>query len=72
MVAEGNPYQARDYYPPNHRVVVVLPGDPHHRRVGTVDTTRNVNGDMKHVVRFDSGEKATYWAEDLTGVRGWA
>lgn len=59
-----------DYYPPGNRVMVVLPGDPRYRCKGTVDTTRNVGGDMKHVVRFDNGDKATYWAEDLTDVRG--
>lgn len=59
-----------DYYAPRHQVIVVLPGDPHRHRVGTVDTTRNIGGDMLHIVRFADGTKAQYWAEDLTSVRG--
>ena len=59
-----------DYYPPNQHVFVVAPGDPNRHRIGTVDTTRNLGGDMLHVVRFSDGTKAQYWADEITSIRG--
>lgn len=58
------------YYPPHSRVVVVLPGDPRTGQRGTVDSTRNVGGDMEHRVRFADGGNAAYFADELAGVKG--
>ena len=43
-----------DYYPPNTRVLVVLPGDPFTGQVGTVTATHNDGGDMVHRVEFSA------------------
>lgn len=58
------------YYPPNSRVVVLLPGDRYTRQRGIVDSTRNVAGDMEHRVRFPDGGSAVYYAEELLGAEG--
>lgn len=58
------------YYPPNSRVVVLLPGDPYTRQRGIVTSTRNVAGDMEHRVRFADGATAVYYAEELLGAEG--
>ena len=34
------------YYPPNSRVVVLLPRGPYTRQRGVVVSTRNIGGDM--------------------------
>lgn len=41
-----------DYYPPNTRVLVVVPLDEYTGEVGTVIATYNDGGDMVHRVRF--------------------
>jgi hypothetical protein len=57
------------YYPPHTRVVVLLPPrDPRTGQRGTVDSTRNVGGDMEHRVRFADGATAVYYAEELLGA----
>lgn len=58
------------YYPPNSRVVVLLPRDPHTGQRGTVESTRNVDGDLEHRVRFADGATAVYYAEELLGAEG--
>lgn len=58
------------YYPPNSRVVVLLPRDPHTGQRGHVDSTRNVAGDMEHRVRFADGATATYYADELVAGEG--
>lgn len=58
-----------DYYQPNTQVFVTAPGDANRHRIGTVDTTRNLGGDMLHVVRFTDGTKASYWADELTSLK---
>lgn len=58
------------YYPPHARVIVLLPGDPRTGHRGTVDSTRNVGGDMEHRVRFADGGTAAYYADELAGVKG--
>jgi hypothetical protein len=62
------------YYPPNSRVVVLLPRDPYTRQRGVVVSTRNVGGDMEHRVRFADGATAIYYALALkappAGERG--
>jgi hypothetical protein len=44
-----------DYYPPNSRVLVVLPGDEYTGQIGTVTETFNDGGDLVHRVRFCTG-----------------
>jgi hypothetical protein len=58
------------YYPPNSRVVVLLPGDPYTGKRGVVVSTRNVAGDMEHRVRFADATTAVYYAEELLGAEG--
>jgi hypothetical protein len=58
------------YYPPNSRVVVLLPGDPYTGERGHVVSTRNAAGDMEHRVRFADGATAVYYAEELLGAEG--
>jgi hypothetical protein len=48
-----------DYYPPNTRVLVVLPHDEYTGHVGTVTATYNDGGDMVHRVRFCTGHHGT-------------
>jgi hypothetical protein len=58
------------YYPPNSRVVVLLPGEPHTGQRCVVVSTRNIAGDMEHRVRFADGTTAIYYAEELLGAEG--
>jgi hypothetical protein len=58
------------YYPPNTRVVVLLPGDKYTGERGDIISTRNVQGDMEHRVRFADGATAVYYAEELAVVPG--
>lgn len=58
------------YYPPNSRAVVLVPGDPRTGSRGTVDSTRNVAGDMEHRVRFADGATAAYYADELAAGEG--
>lgn len=58
------------YYPPNTRVVVLLPDDPYARQRGSVVSTRNVGGDMEHRAKFADGATAIYYAEELLGAEG--
>jgi hypothetical protein len=64
-----------DYYPPNTRVLVVLPRDEYTSYVGTVTATYNDGGDMVHRVRFCTGHhgalchSAYYEAHELRDAR---
>nr|WP_313774281.1 hypothetical protein [Mycobacterium sp.] len=58
------------YYPPRTRVVVLVPGDPYTGERGSVESTRNVAGDMEHRVRFADGATAVYYADELLGAEG--
>jgi hypothetical protein len=58
------------YYPPNSRVIVLLPGEAHTGKRGVVVSTRNVAGDMEHRVRFADGATAVYYADELLGAEG--
>jgi hypothetical protein len=59
-----------NYYPPNRRVVVLLPNGPHTGEHGDVESTRNVAGDMEHRVRFADGTTAVCYADELLGAEG--
>ena len=58
------------YYPPDSRVVIELPDDPHTGQRGTVVSTRNVAGEMEHRVRFAGGMTAIYYADEMAGAGG--
>lgn len=58
------------YYPPNARVVVLVPRDPYTGQRGVVVSTRNDSGDMWHRVRFADGATADYLPEELTASDG--
>jgi hypothetical protein len=58
------------YYPPHSRVVVLIRYDPHTGQRGTVDSTRNVAGDMEHRVQFADGATAVYYADELLSAEG--
>jgi hypothetical protein len=64
-----------DYYPPNTRVLVVVPGDEYTGEVGTVTATFNDGGEMVHRVRFCIGHhgelchSAYYEAHELRDAR---
>jgi hypothetical protein len=58
------------YYPPNSRVIVLLPADPYTGQRGHVTSTRNVAGDMEHSVRFADGARSVYYADELLGAEG--
>jgi hypothetical protein len=53
------------YYRPTTRVRIDIPADPHAGEGGTVESTRNIAGDMVHVVRFSDGTKGEYFGDDL-------
>jgi hypothetical protein len=56
-----------DRYTPGEyvRVIARVPADTHKGQVGQVERTYADCGDMMHVVRFEDGQTAHYYVEEL-------